>query len=41
MISDFGKSNQELLERELLELVAVSRKEMTGLQLAAERWVMD
>ena len=39
MLSNFGRTKQETLEQELKELVDKSRNEMTGLQLAAERWV--
>ena len=39
MLSNFGRTEQELLERELVALVKMSRDSMSGFQLAAEQWV--
>ena len=41
MISNFNRTEQELLERELEALVKMSRASMTGFQLAAESWVRE
>ena len=41
MLSNFNRSSQEVLERELAELVKESRSELSGFALAAEKWVME
>lgn len=41
MLGNFNRTKQEILERELEDLVKMSRASMTGFQLAAEGWVRE